>query len=53
VVGTTVSAAKTKLGSVVDLSKVLTQELAKFTSDAGNHVHIEVGPAPATNGVFL
>jgi hypothetical protein len=52
VVGTTVTAAKTKLGSVVDLSKVLTQEVAKYTSDAGNHVHIEVGPAPATN-VFL
>ena len=53
VVGTSVTAAKTKLGTIVDLSKVLTQELAKYTSDAGNHVHIEVGPAPATNGVFL
>jgi hypothetical protein len=52
VVGAPVSAAKTKLGTVVDLSKVLTQEMARYTSDAGNHVHIEVGPAPATN-VFL
>ena len=52
VVGAPVSAAKTKLGTVVDLSKVLSQEMAKYTSDAGNHVHIEVGPAPATN-VFL
>jgi hypothetical protein len=38
---------------VVDLSKVLTQEISRYSSDAGNHVHIEVGPAPATNGVFL
>jgi hypothetical protein len=51
-VGSPVSAAKTKLGTIVDLSKVLSQEMAKYTSDAGNHVHIEVGPAPATN-VFL
>jgi hypothetical protein len=53
VVGTPVSAATTKLGAVVDLSKVLTQEISRYSSDAGNHVHIEVGPAPATNGVFL
>jgi hypothetical protein len=53
VVGSTVSAAATKLGAVVDLSKVLTQEISRYSSDAGNHVHIEVGPAPATNGVFL
>jgi hypothetical protein len=46
-VGTPVFAAKTELGVVVDLSKVLSQEVAKYTSDAGNHVHIEVGPAPA------
>jgi hypothetical protein len=53
VVGSTVSAATTKLGAVVDLSKVLTQEISRYSSDAGNHVHIEIGPAPATNGVFL
>jgi hypothetical protein len=47
-----VTAAKTKLGTIVDMSKVLSQEMAKYTSDAGNHVHIEVGPAPANN-VFL
>jgi hypothetical protein len=46
-VGAPVLAAKTKLGTVVDLSKVLSQEMAKYTSDAGNHVHIQVGPAPA------
>ena len=51
-VGSAVTAAKTKLGTIVDMSKVLSQEMAKYTSDAGNHVHIEVGPAPATN-VFL
>lgn len=48
-VGRQVSAATTRLGTVIDLSKVITQELAKFTSDAGNHVHIEVGPAPAVS----
>jgi hypothetical protein len=53
VVGSSVSAATTKLGAVADLSKVLTQEISQYSSDAGNHVHIEVGPAPATNGVFL
>ena len=51
-VGKPVTAAETKLGTVIDLSTVLTQELAKYTSDAGNHVHIEVRPAPA-HGVFL
>jgi len=51
-VGTPVLAAKTKLGTIVDLSKVLSQEVAKYTSDAGNHVHIEVGPAPAPT-IFL
>jgi hypothetical protein len=52
-VGTAVSTARTKLGTVVDLSKVLSQEVAKYTSDAGNHVHIEVGPAPAGSNLFL
>jgi hypothetical protein len=51
-VGSTVAAAKTKLGMIVDLSKVLSQEMSKYTSDAGNHDHIEVGPALTTN-VFL
>jgi hypothetical protein len=51
-VGTPVSAAKTKLGMIVDLSKVLSQEVGNYTSDAGNHVHIEVGPAPAPT-IFL
>jgi hypothetical protein len=48
-VGRQVTAARTEIGRVIDLSKVITQELAKFTSDAGNHVHVEVGPAPAVS----
>lgn len=48
VVGKPVTAAETQLGTVIDLSTVLTQELAKYTSDAGNHVHIEVTRAPAS-----
>ena len=46
VVGKPVTAAETELGTVIDLSTVLTQELAKYTSDAGNHVHIEATRAP-------
>src|SRR5690349_22465889 len=37
-VGDQVIAARTRLGTVIDLSRVITQELAKYTSDAGNHV---------------
>ncbi len=48
-VGDQVIAARTRLGTVIDLSRVITQELAKYTSDAGNHVHLEVGPAPAAS----
>ncbi|HSD03258.1 MAG TPA: hypothetical protein VLB81_12855 [Gaiellales bacterium] len=48
-VGDQVIAARTRIGTVIDLSRVITQELAKYTSDAGNHVHLEVGPAPAAS----
>ncbi len=48
VVGKTVTAGESRLGSVIDLSTVLTQEIAKYTSDAGNHAHIEVARAPAS-----
>ena len=48
-VGDQVIAARSRLGTVIDLSRVITQELAKYTSDAGNHVHLEVGPAPAAS----
>ena len=48
VVGKQVTAAETKLGTVIDLSTVINQELANYTSDAGNHAHIEVDRAPAS-----
>lgn len=43
-VGTTVEAARSKLGRVIDLSAVESAELARFTQDKGQHVHIEVHP---------
>jgi hypothetical protein len=48
-VGTPVTAHTTRLGAVADLSRALDQDVAKFTSDAGNHVHIEFTPAPAAS----
>ncbi len=51
-VGTQVSAAVSRLGSVADLSKAMSQDVAKFTSDAGNHVHIEVSQAPAATPIL-
>jgi hypothetical protein len=47
-VGATVGAATSRLGTVADLSKAVQQVVANFTSDAGNHVHIEASQAPAT-----
>ena len=44
-VGTTVTAAGTKVGRVIDLSGVEKQALAQYTQDAGNHVSIELRPA--------
>jgi hypothetical protein len=45
-VGSTISAQPpTLLGTVADLSGVLRMDLARYTADAGNHVHIEVRPA--------
>jgi murein DD-endopeptidase MepM/ murein hydrolase activator NlpD len=44
-IGSTVAAARTELGSVVDLSAVETSSLAAYTQDLGQHVHIEVRPA--------
>lgn len=44
-VGTTVEAARSKIGRVIDLSAVESAELARFTQDKGQHVHIEVHPA--------
>jgi len=44
-VGTSVAAGTSKLGVVVDFSRVEQQALARYTQDAGNHVEIEVRPA--------
>jgi hypothetical protein len=44
-VGSTVAAARTKMGSVLDLSSVETSALADYTRDRGQHVHLEVRPA--------
>jgi hypothetical protein len=44
-VGSAIVSAKTRLGAVLDLSRVERQALAGFTQDAGNHVTITVRPA--------
>jgi murein DD-endopeptidase MepM/ murein hydrolase activator NlpD len=44
-VGDAVAASRSKIGSVIDFSKVEQQALARYTQDAGNHVAIEVQPA--------
>jgi hypothetical protein len=44
-VGDEVTGSITRLGTVLDLSSVERQALARFTNDAGNHVAIEVRPA--------
>jgi len=48
-VGTRVTAGRTPVGKIADLSAVLQQTLARYTSDAGNHVAISIGPAPGTS----
>jgi len=44
-VGASVIAVSTKLGVVLDLSRVERQALARFTNDAGNHLTIELHAA--------
>jgi hypothetical protein len=44
-VGAAVQAGTRKVGTVVDLSSVERQALARYTNDAGNHVSVEVRPA--------
>ena len=44
-VGLAISSARTRIGTVLDFSRVERQALAEFTQDAGNHVSIEVRPA--------
>jgi hypothetical protein len=46
-VGDDVVSGRTKVGSVVDLSRVEHQALARYTNDAGDHVSIEVRPSAA------
>jgi hypothetical protein len=43
-VGSAVAAARTKIGSIIDLSQVQSSALAEYTQDEGQHVHIEVHP---------
>jgi hypothetical protein len=44
-VGSPVSAARTKVGVVVDLTRVERQALARYTQDKGNNVSLSVRPA--------
>lgn len=44
-VGKSVVSGSTKLGAVVDLSRVERQALARYTNDAGNHVTVELRAA--------
>ena len=46
-VGSSVVSGRTKVGTVVDLSSVEHQALARYTNDAGNHVSVEVRPSAA------
>jgi hypothetical protein len=51
-VGDRVEAARTALGTVIDLSQVLEQTLARYTNDAGNHVAISLGPAAGASPIL-
>ncbi|MGZ8695502.1 MAG: hypothetical protein ACXWYS_08705 [Gaiellaceae bacterium] len=46
-VGSTVESTVSKIGTVLDLSRVETQALARYTQDQGNHVAVEVHQATA------
>jgi murein DD-endopeptidase MepM/ murein hydrolase activator NlpD len=48
-VGTAVSAGTSKIGTVIDLSGVEQQALARYTQDSGNHVSLEVQRADTTS----
>lgn len=50
-VGSTVAAAKTRLGEVIDVSEVEASALARYTTDGGTHVHIEVRPTANLPGL--
>ena len=44
-VGASVTAATTRIGTVLDVSRAQRLALARYTQDAGNHVALEVHPA--------
>jgi hypothetical protein len=46
-VGNDVVSGRTKVGTVIDLSRVERQGLARYTNDAGDHVSVEVRPSAA------
>jgi hypothetical protein len=46
-VGDDVVSGRTKVGTIIDLSIVERQALARYTNDAGDHVSIEVRPSAA------
>ena len=44
-IGSSVASTVSKIGTVLDLSRVEEQALARYTQDEGNHVALEVRPA--------
>jgi hypothetical protein len=44
-VGSEVTASRTRIGAIIDVSSVERQALARFTNDPGNHLALEVRPA--------
>jgi len=50
-VGAVVTKQSSKLGQVLDLSRVEEQALARYTNDEGNHVLLEVHPAASLQGL--
>ncbi|MBW3592564.1 MAG: hypothetical protein KY396_02625 [Actinobacteria bacterium] len=44
-VGSSVTAGRTKVGRVIDMSRVEAAALARYTQDEGHHVHVEVRTA--------
>ena len=48
-IGSSVASAVSKIGTVLDLSRVEEQALARYTQDEGNHVALEVRPAATLN----
>jgi murein DD-endopeptidase MepM/ murein hydrolase activator NlpD len=46
-VGSPVTSGTSKLGTLVDFSSAEKQALSRYTTDAGNHVVVEVHPAPS------